>query len=195
MVNSAAQRRAAPRPPLAQHHRQIHPIAQEARRRDVPSIPEIGDAERLVGREKILRQQDTEHARQADRHIGVAGEIEIKLHRDVEGRQPRLDRRQTQPGGGSAEQTVDVDCERVGDQDLLRQAEAEDGDADGKIRGIETPEIFLIQLRNDFARMHHRTRDRDREKTAEHRVAQKIAIAIHPARAIRQVANLLEGEK
>ena len=59
--------------------RDIEIVAQEPRQRHVPAPPEIDDAGGLVGRIEIERQEDAEHQRHADRHVGIAGEIEIEL--------------------------------------------------------------------------------------------------------------------
>src|SRR5690606_9761591 len=59
--------------------RDIKIIAQEARQGHVPAPPEIDDAHRLIRRMKIERQFYAEDARGADRHVRIAGEIEIEL--------------------------------------------------------------------------------------------------------------------
>ena len=61
--------------------RDVEIVAQELRQRHVPAPPEIDDAGGLVGRIEIERQEDAEHQRNADRHVGIAGEIEIELER------------------------------------------------------------------------------------------------------------------
>src|ERR1700722_1463756 len=59
--------------------RDVEIVAQELRQRHVPAAPEIDDAYRLVRRIEIQRQEYAEHQRDSDRHVGIAGEVEIQL--------------------------------------------------------------------------------------------------------------------
>ncbi len=61
--------------------RDVEVIAQEQRERDVPAPPEFDDGGRSIWRVEIHGQQDAEHARETNRHVGVAREIEVELER------------------------------------------------------------------------------------------------------------------
>ena len=56
----------------------------------MPAPPEIRDAGGGVGIAEVFREVETKHPAEADRHIGIAGKIEI----DLEG-----ERRKADPGG------------------------------------------------------------------------------------------------
>ena len=74
--------------------RDVEVVAQEARQRHVPAPPEVADRHGAVGRVEVERQPQAEHQREADRHVGVAGEVEIDLQRVGAGGDPGLGRGQ-----------------------------------------------------------------------------------------------------
>ena len=47
----------------------------------MPASPEIGQGPAAIGITEIFRQMEAKHPAEADRHIGISGEIEIKLQR------------------------------------------------------------------------------------------------------------------
>ena len=67
--------------------RHEHVVAQEARQRHVPALPEILDAGGAERRVEIERQLDAEQQAEADRDVGIAGEVEEDLEPEAE-RQP-----------------------------------------------------------------------------------------------------------
>ena len=52
--------------------RNVQVIAQPRRERDVPAVPEIRDARRQVRHAEVLRKDESEQARAADRDVAVA---------------------------------------------------------------------------------------------------------------------------
>ena len=68
--------------------RNVEVVAQEVRQRDVPAAPEVAQVGREIRPAEILRQQQAEQQRGADRHFGIGGEIEKKLERERERRGP-----------------------------------------------------------------------------------------------------------
>jgi hypothetical protein len=64
---------------LVAAERDVEVAQQEARQRDVPAAPEVDDVDRLVGAVEVDRQAHVHHQGEADRHVGVAREIEVKL--------------------------------------------------------------------------------------------------------------------
>ena len=80
---------ASRRPLAVAAERDVEVVAQKARQRHVPAPPELDDVLRLVGRVEVERQLHAEHARQTDRHVGVAREVEVELERVGERAAPR----------------------------------------------------------------------------------------------------------
>src|SRR2546426_612194 len=86
----AASARAMPEPAEKEHGHEVdvralrrHPVAAEGpveivaepgRKRDVPAPPEVLDRIRRVGPSEVLGEAESEHAAEADGHVGVAGE-------------------------------------------------------------------------------------------------------------------------
>src|SRR6266851_8181766 len=71
--------------------RKVEVVAKASGERNVPAAPELGDVSRLVRRIEILRQADSEQIAQADGHVAVAREIEIKLIGVAEHTEPRAE--------------------------------------------------------------------------------------------------------
>ena len=73
--------------------RNVEVVAQEAAERHVPAAPEVAHRQGAVGRVEVERDAQAEHQRQADRHVGIAGEVEVDLQRVGAGGGPGLPRR------------------------------------------------------------------------------------------------------
>ena len=76
-----------PEPPAAvAAERDVEVVAQPARERHVPAPPEVAQREGHVGAVEVLRQLVSEQQGEADRHVGVAGEVAVDLRGErVEG--------------------------------------------------------------------------------------------------------------
>ncbi len=98
-------------------------VADPGRQRDVPSPPELGERAGNIGRIEILPQPEAEHAGEPDRHVGVAGKIEIDLHRKAGEAEPGVARTQARRIGGK--DAVDEGAEWIGDQKLAPDASRE----------------------------------------------------------------------
>ena len=59
--------------------RQEDIVAEPERQGHVPAAPELGDALRHIGGVEVLGKAETQHARQADGHVGIAREVKIDL--------------------------------------------------------------------------------------------------------------------
>src|SRR5438094_7176655 len=59
----------------------VEVVAQPAREADVPAVPELLQARRLVRRIEVLRQRVAEQERGADGDVGVAREVAVDLQR------------------------------------------------------------------------------------------------------------------
>ena len=85
--------------------RDVDVVAEPARERHVPAPPEVGDRLRAeYGPVEVLGKPEAEHPAEADRHVGVAGEVEVDLQRVGERAEPR--RRRGQSGRASAKAGV-----------------------------------------------------------------------------------------
>ncbi len=140
--------------------RDIDVVAEEARQRHMPALPELGDRARGVGAVEIAREAETHHARHADGHIGIAGKIEVDLERIANRAQPRRIGRKDSVGpvGG-----VDHGAERIGDQELLRQADDEDHHAPVDVLAAQRT-LMRLQLFAHFSKAHHWPGDQVREQ-------------------------------
>ena len=70
--------------------RHVEVVAEPRRQRHVPAAPELLDGVGDVRPAEVLRKAEAEHAPEADRHVGVAGEIEIDLQRVADDAEPRV---------------------------------------------------------------------------------------------------------
>ena len=91
---------------------------EEARHGHVPAAPEVGDVGGLEGRVEIQRQLDAEDRGQADRHVGIAGEVEVELQRIAKGADPCGCASIDMPCCGTAEYTVGIGRNRIGQEQL-----------------------------------------------------------------------------
>src|SRR5215203_2910740 len=66
-----------PEAAAAAAQRNVDVIAEPGRQRHVPPRPELLNRVGGVRIVEVLRKAEAEHARHADRHVGIAGEIEI----------------------------------------------------------------------------------------------------------------------
>ena len=100
--------------------RDVEIVAQPARQRDVPALPEVGWRLRQVGREEVARELDAEQLGQTARDVGVGREVAIDLrgegvHVDV-AEAPRVGL--LQRGAGLGDDEADI----VGNAGLLEEA-------------------------------------------------------------------------
>ncbi len=78
---------------------------------------------------------EAEHLRHADRHVGIAGEIEVDLQRVADDAQPG--RLEAQLRGRQGENLVDGGRHDVGDEDFLAQPDHESRGAAGEVAGSD----------------------------------------------------------
>ena len=149
----------------------------------------------LYGTGEIQREPHVHHARQADRHVGIAGEIEVDLQRIGRRRIPRLDEAQRRALCRGGEAHVGEVRERVRQHELLRQAEQEDRQPLGDVVRARHRKIGGQQLRHDLARPHDRTGDQVRKERDEGGIGQQAGIDAVAASALGQEHDLLEGEE
>src|SRR5579883_1649729 len=85
----------------------------------MPAPPEFRERPRHVWGIEIFLQAKSEHAGESNRHVGVAGKVEIDLQGEACEREPCV-------GGGKVyritrKSRVDEDAQRIGDQELAAQ--------------------------------------------------------------------------
>jgi len=166
--------------------------SQIARQRDVPTRPEIDDAGGLVRRTEIQREANAEHLREAERHVGIPGEVEIELQRIGDARAPRRPELQAARRG---EARVRVGRDGIREQHFLREADREQRTAHRQVFRAEAVAFRVGELRHHFLVMQDRPGDQVREERHEQHVAQQAALADDARAAIEQIADLREREE
>ena len=109
----------------------IDVIAQEAGQGDVPAPPELADRGGAVGGGEVQRQGEAEHEGEADRHVRIAGEVEVDLQCVGARGSPGLGQAGMRPGGDAGEHRVTHASQGIGDGSLLGQTHQEQGGAAG----------------------------------------------------------------
>src|SRR5579864_3852574 len=99
----------------------------------MPTAPELDDIGRLVGRVEVHRKADAEAARRADRHVGIAGKIKVKLTRVGERSTPGDEKIQRLAMIGRGEDRGRVGSNAVGEERFLQQADEEHRQPNRKI--------------------------------------------------------------
>jgi len=158
----------------------------------VPAPPEDGDGSRLVRRVEVQRQAHAEQARQPDRHVGIAGKIEIELERVRQHAAPCDQQRCILR---SAEQHVGVRGQAVGNQHFFCEANGKDGGADSEVRSARLQVGALGELRHHLAMVQHGPRNQMREVGDEQQVMQEAAFAHKATRRVDQEGDLREREE
>ena len=102
--------------------RDVKVIAEPCGERQVPPPPEFRDRLRAVRRIEVLREHESEHQTEADRHVRVAGKIEIDLECIRDRAVPGVETAQV----ARVERGVSDLAARIRQQDLLRHAEHEE---------------------------------------------------------------------
>ena len=107
----------------------------------MPAAPELRHGLGHVRVIEILRAAPAEHIRNANSHIGIAGEIEEQLQREADGSQPGIKHgRAFRRGGEDFHGDLGKD---VGDEDFFAEAGQEAEDALGKELRIPGAQIVI----------------------------------------------------
>ena len=172
--------------------RDVEIFAQEPRQRDVPAVPEVADVGRPVRRVEIDRHFYVEQACRAERHVGVAREIEIDLHRVGQHRQPRGRRTQCRrrPEAGVGDRR-----ERIRDKHLFHETDREQERAGGEVGPLRTLVRRVRELRHHLAVMQDRAGEQVREERDEKRVVGKERFLRFAPIDVDQISDLSEREK
>src|SRR5216684_3972737 len=135
----------------------------------MPAPPELGDVGRTVGLVEILREMKAEHPAEPDRHVGIAGEVEVDLQRIAQDAKPGV--YPAELVRWQFEHRVRDGAEVVGYRDLLAQAKTETIGALGQHRAVDAP---IQHLRLDLAVAYDRPGDELREQRM---VRRELAVA------------------
>ena len=126
------------------HRAEYKVVAEPGGKRNVPAPPEFPDGLRGVGKIKIFEEGKAEHFSEADRHVGIAGKIEINLQRVANDAKPRRGQRKFRRRQG--ENLVRRKRHGIGDDHFLARPPAEPPDPLSKHRAAE---LAAQQLRGD----------------------------------------------
>ena len=127
---------------------------------------------------------------EADRHVRIAGEIEIDLDRVRNQADPRLDERAI---GGLVERDLNQRRDHVGDQDLLRQTDDENARAD---RDAAEREPARVELPGDGLVANDRPGDQLRKEGDIESDIDGIAVGSEPPPVdVDDVREAMEGEE
>jgi hypothetical protein len=135
--------------------RDVEEVAQKARERDVPAPPELAEAQGAIGAVEVLREDEAQEQRDADRDVGVAREVAEDLHGVGVGGEQDVGCR---VGLRDAEDRIDdLAREEVGDRHLLHEADDDERDAgaDGDLARIAR----ALELGQELARADDRAGD------------------------------------
>src|SRR5262249_28762758 len=148
-------------PPAAQ--RDVDVVADPARQRDVPALPELGDVARDVGVPEVRWQLEPQHAREPDRDVAVAGEVE----QDADGQQEHQQDDRSPGRRRPRVEELDRECRVVRDHQFLEEADEHLSPATQSLirAGPSDPRLRLRQERLvALDRARHDRREEDREE-------------------------------
>ena len=180
-----------PRPATVAAERDVQVVAQPARQRHVPATPELLDRPRRVRLVEVVREADAHEHREADRHVGVPGEVRVDLHRV----RPRADE-QLQVGvlAGCDEDGIDDrGREEVRDHDLLEQTAADQPHGTDRVDPVRV--AAASQLRGELRHAHDRPGDEVREERQVHGEVDQGDRFLVAAEDVDQVADRAEREE
>ena len=156
--------------------RYVQVLLQPAGQADVPALPEFADVPGNVGPVEVHRQVVAQAARRAGGHVGVAGEIEVDLHGVGDHRQRHRGRA---VGAHRREHRIGEHRHLVGQHRLLEHA------VEQLRQPAEHPPgrgpAVLLQLGQEFRRLHDRPGHQLREERDVQRELQRVAAGAQPA--------------
>src|ERR1700686_4786434 len=161
----------------------------------MPSPPEIDDVRGLVWRVEIDRKLQSEHAGEAERHVRVAGKVEIELQRISERGGPCGKEAERMSLGDGGKPFIGIEAELVGQHDLLRETEQEEGNAIGEQVELEGEQARLAKLRQQLVVVDDRPGDDGGEEGDEQGVVQRGRKRRDGGAAVDEKLDLLEREE
>ncbi len=171
--------------------RNVDVVAEPRGERHVPAPPKFRDRFRDVGVIEVLLELEAEHAPEADRHVGVAAEVEVYLQGVGEDADPKRHNR-CLAFAKRADRHIHR-SQRVRQQHLLREPHHEALDAE---REIHPRDALVAQLLRDVVVFHDRAGDELREHRDVEREVDDVAVRLHLAAVdVDQIRHRLEGEE
>ena len=161
----------------------------------MPARPEFNDVPRFEGTVEIGRQTDPEQKTQTDRHIGIAGKIEIDLKRIGHRARPRRShcghvahthQRKDRPG---------ISAHRIGDDHFLEQADQKQCDPNRPASSFAPPRHQTGELWEHLAMMRNWACNQVRKKRDKQAVVEKAVLDRRPVMGIAQICNLLKRKE
>ena len=177
---------------MAAAKRLIEIVAEPARQRDVPALPELAERGRAIRLHEIRLEVIAEQARNADGDVAIAGEVAIDLHRVAIKREQEIGPR---IGARIEEHAVDqLIREIVGDHHLLEQPEQDQHDA---VRDHGAIELGLgLELRQEIGSADDRPGDELREEgDVEEDVERRLLGRDFAAIDVDHIRDAVEGEE
>src|SRR5687767_556152 len=140
----------APRGPVAvaeplQWDEQVVP--EPAAQGHVPAIPEIRNARCHEWTVEVLRKPESQHQPETDRHIAVAGEVEVELESEAEERCPTVQKTELPH---LPVQRGDLGSQNISYQQLFRQANDKKPDAplhQLRVESLGQLPVLLLDIR------------------------------------------------
>lgn len=171
--------------------REIEIVAEPGAEGHVPAAPELGDRAAGIGPEKILGEADAEHPRQADRHVRIAGEVEIDLQGIGDGADPGAE--EVLFARGQTEHRIGDRRDIVGDDDLLGEAVGEARHAGGEVLDRDAR---LNHVPDHIAEADDRPGDQVREEALVGGIAGEAPVGFDLAAPhVHQIGDRLEHEE
>ena len=131
----------------------------------MPAAPELARVPAQVRGSEVVGEPHAHHDAQADRHVGVGGEVVVNVKSERVRGHPRFGAGE---GAALVEQFFDDGRQLVGDDHLLDHADREQVDA---VADIVPGDAFAgkhVELRDELVAAHDRARDQVREHGDEH---------------------------
>ena len=210
-VQRAPEHEVRPRavPQSAEHHRQ-HEVDVRARaapavaaernvevflepcgQADVPALPELADVAGDVRQVEVALELVAERVRAADRHVRIAGKVEVDLQRVGHNRQRhgrRIERQRRR------EYLIDEHRQVIRQHDLLEHAPREQ--VQPAPDGGASRAAVLLELRQEVRRLDDRSRDQLRKEGDVQRKAHQVAADGQLAAIdVDRIAQALKGVK
>ena len=168
-------------------------IAEESRKRHVPTLPVILEIACLKGRVEVLGDLDVEHPAHTDRHVGVTGKVEVVCNRVLKRVIPR--RHEWHVVADIIKVKLSVGTHRVGKEHLLGRTDREKEETERDILGLKTEIVLVLKLADHLGMVNDGTYDQLREERDEQQVVEDVVILGELLVRIDNVGNKLECEE
>src|SRR5665647_2609584 len=186
---------AKPRLAREPEHREVHVVATPARQGDVPAAPEVAEVLLQERQVEVLHDAEAEEGREADRQVGIGGEVEVGAHEDEDAvRQwpPRAHLGWIEVGRADGiDHLGEEDREdEIDHEDLLEVADGDAPQAQVEELPVEVEAALLVEA---LVRL-QRARREGGDEHHEGGQAQERVLLDHAAQAVEDVLQEAEDE-